>query len=46
MKRVLGWVGIAFLIPFIGAGVVAYLVSDACVYGWHMAEQMLEDWND
>ena len=46
MKRIFGWVGIAFLVPFIGAGVLAYFVADACVFGWNHAEQWLEDWDD
>ena len=46
MKRVLGWSLFVVLLPFIGAGVMAYFVVDAVVFGWKMAEQWLEDWND
>ena len=46
MKRVFGWVGIAFLVPFIGIGMLAYFVVDAVVFGWRHAEQWLEDWDD
>lgn len=46
MSRIFGWAGFLVLAPFIACGVVAYFVSDACVYGWKMAEQWLEDWDD
>lgn len=43
MKRVFGWVGFAFLTPFIFLGVLAYFVTDALVFGWHQAEEWLDD---
>lgn len=45
MKKVFGWVGVVFLMPFIFAGVLAYFIADAVVFGWRHAEQWLEDWD-
>lgn len=43
MKYFLGWVGLVFLSPFIAAGILAYAICDACVLGWKLAEDTLDD---
>lgn len=46
MKMLFGWIGLMVLAPFIVCGAFGYLISDACVYGWHWAEEALESWDD
>lgn len=42
MKRGLGWTAFVLLFPVILLGAVAYMVADAAVYGWRVAENFFE----
>jgi hypothetical protein len=42
MKKPIGWVLFALLLPVIFMGAVAYLIADASVYGWRIMSDWLE----
>ena len=46
MKSLFGWVGMVVLAPFILLGTLSYLIFEALVFGWELAEDTLEDWDD
>ena len=46
MKKPIGWALFALLLPVIFMGAVAYLISDASVYGWRIMSDWLEDWDE
>ena len=43
-RLILGFMLFVLVSPLIVLGAVAYLIADATVYGWNLAEEIMEDW--
>lgn len=45
MKRYIGKAIYYAMLPFVGLGMVAYLVAAACMSGWGKADEIFGNWN-
>jgi hypothetical protein len=45
MKRYIGKAIYYAMLPFVGLGMIAYLVAAACMLGWGKADEHIGNWN-